>query len=116
VSPGHADSCPVNCIHRVKRDDLPVLEHVMKCMTRVSVGTMNSYHHTQPNVFTAADTFRAKKREGQVARRSWTEVRSLYILLAQTLARPTVVIASCPRRSSCTQIVPSSQADTFYKA
>jgi hypothetical protein len=65
----------VECIHWVDRDELPVLEHVMKSMGRISTGTMNSHQHNTLNMFATAETFKAKKAEARIARRSWTEVR-----------------------------------------
>ena len=70
-----ADSCPINCIHWVDRHELPVLEHVMKHMGRINVGTMSAYNYNTLDVFTAATEFRKKKAEGRTARKSWVEVR-----------------------------------------
>jgi hypothetical protein len=36
------DSCPVDCIHWVERDELPVLEWVSANVSRVDVGIMNT--------------------------------------------------------------------------
>lgn len=36
------ESCPVDCIHWVERDQLPVLEHVMATMDRVGVASMQA--------------------------------------------------------------------------
>ena len=36
------ESCPVDCIHWVERDQLPVLEHVMSTMDRVGVASMQA--------------------------------------------------------------------------
>jgi hypothetical protein len=75
----------VDCIHWVDRDELPVLEHIMKNMGRINTGIMNSYKHATPNVFEAAASFRQKKREGRSARKSWTEVS---IVAASCLLQP----------------------------
>ena len=58
------------------KEELPVLEHVMKEMDRINTGTMRSYLPNTLNVFEMARTFHAKKIEGKKARQHWTEVCS----------------------------------------
>eukprot|EP00892_Ulva_mutabilis_P001798 jgi/Ulvmu1/11619/UM008_0020.1 len=69
------ESCPVRCIHWVEREELPVLEHVMASIPRVDVCNLQSSDRrgTGGNVFSLAEAFKKKKREGRVARKSWTE-------------------------------------------
>lgn len=72
-----AESCPVRCIHWVEREELPVLEHVMASTPRVDTCMLATSDRkgTGGNVFSMAEAFKKKKREGRVARKSWTEVR-----------------------------------------
>ena len=49
------DSCPVDCIHWVKREELPYLEHVCVNFGKVSVGIMQS----QPSRTNITDPFQA---------------------------------------------------------
>ena len=101
-----ADSCPVRCIHWVERDELPVLEHVMASIPRIAVCNLQNSDRkgSGGNVFSLAEAFKKKKREGRVARKSWTEVRfqmlhtgshSLLAVLALSSTRPSPQISRC---------------------
>ena len=78
----HAEMCPVRCIHWVQREELPVLEHLMKHVTRIGVGVMHSTSTRKggnTDVFVQAERFKAKKRERRKARKSWTEAHLLFL-------------------------------------
>mmetsp|Transcript_21804 Transcript_21804/g.30331 ORF Transcript_21804/g.30331 Transcript_21804/m.30331 type:complete len:339 (-) Transcript_21804:35-1051(-) len=57
------ESCPVDCIHMVTKAQLPVLEHVMQKIERVSVGIMSSGQGAVGDPFAAAATFAKKRAE-----------------------------------------------------
>jgi hypothetical protein len=61
------DSCPVNCIHYVEKDDVPILEYLMKGWERPGVGVFGGRWERPPNVFSAAKDFK-KKLERQKER------------------------------------------------
>eukprot|EP00879_Flechtneria_rotunda_P018618 GHRR01019537.1.p1 GENE.GHRR01019537.1~~GHRR01019537.1.p1 ORF type:complete len:351 (+),score=110.29 GHRR01019537.1:388-1440(+) len=71
------DSCPVNCIHWVKKQDLPALEYVMQNrVERVNVGVMMSGQGLVADVFSATASFmkeRRRKEEAQLrAKRAYS--------------------------------------------
>jgi hypothetical protein len=75
--PPPADSCPVNCIHWVKKDDLPALEYVMQNrVERVNVGVMMAGQGQVADVFDATMSFmkeRKRKEEAQMrAKRAYS--------------------------------------------
>jgi len=57
------DSCPVDCIHWVDKEQLPVLEHVMTTLDRVSVGTMGASQGSVADVFDTAVKFMKRRNE-----------------------------------------------------
>lgn len=63
------DACPVQCIHWVARDQLPVLEHVMAKLPRTNVGIMAAGQGgAVADVFAASVTF-VKQRQQKAERR-----------------------------------------------
>lgn len=64
------DSCPVSCIHWVKKADLPPLEYVMqkKMTTRVNVGLMQAGQGVNLDVFAATVSFMKERQRKQEAR------------------------------------------------
>lgn len=58
-------SCPVDCIHWVKKDDLPALEYVMRNVVKVTdVGTMmGGAGGAAADVFAAAKHFLKQRDE-----------------------------------------------------
>eukprot|EP01025_Chloroclados_australasicus_P004085 TRINITY_DN10988_c0_g1_i1.p1 TRINITY_DN10988_c0_g1~~TRINITY_DN10988_c0_g1_i1.p1 ORF type:complete len:359 (-),score=41.76 TRINITY_DN10988_c0_g1_i1:208-1284(-) len=57
------DSCPVDCIHWVNREELPALEYVcQKKMHRVNVATMMSQSSHSDDVFEATEMFLKDRR------------------------------------------------------
>lgn len=51
------ESCPVNCIHYVEREDLPVLEYLIRPQPRASNGVFGGGWDRPTNVFMAARAF-----------------------------------------------------------
>lgn len=75
--PPSADSCPVNCIHWVQKQDLPALEYVMQNrVERVNVGVMMAGQGRVTDVFDATMSFmkeRKRKEEAQLrAKRAYS--------------------------------------------
>eukprot|EP00878_Enallax_costatus_P000241 GHUV01000305.1.p1 GENE.GHUV01000305.1~~GHUV01000305.1.p1 ORF type:complete len:287 (+),score=61.61 GHUV01000305.1:1160-2020(+) len=71
------DSCPVNCIHWVQKDQLPALEYVMQNrVNRVNVGVMMAGQGLVADVFDATASFmkeRKRKEEAQLrAKRAYS--------------------------------------------
>lgn len=63
------DSCPVSCIHWVKKDDLPALEYVMQNkVERVNVGVMMSGTRSAGDVWTATQQFLKERKRKEEAR------------------------------------------------
>ncbi|KAI4366872.1 hypothetical protein MLD38_022682 [Melastoma candidum] len=60
------DSCPVNCIHWIDREDLPVLEFVIRPRTKDGYGVFGGGWERPSNVFAAAKAF-TKEMERQNA-------------------------------------------------
>lgn len=54
------DSCPVNCIHYVEKDDLPFLEYLMRPQPKASNGVYGGGWERPTNIFMAARTFKRK--------------------------------------------------------
>jgi len=77
------DSCPVDCIHWVDRQQLPLLEWVMKDLDRVNVGVMSAGQGNVADPFAAAASF-AKRRAEQLQKR---QDDNLYGTPAQQAAR-----------------------------
>jgi ferredoxin len=60
---GAIDSCPVNCIHWVKKDELAALEYVMlNRVERVNVGVMMAGQGFVADVFDATATFMKERK------------------------------------------------------
>ncbi|KAL7140771.1 hypothetical protein ABFS83_08G009000 [Erythranthe nasuta] len=62
------DSCPVNCIHWVDKEDLAVLEHLIKPQPKVGYGIYGQGWERPANVFMAAKSFKKEsipKQENQ---------------------------------------------------
>eukprot|EP01018_Ginkgo_biloba_P003368 Gb_02355 [translate_table: standard] len=59
------DSCPVNCIHRVDREDLPILEFLVRPHPKASNGVFGGGWERPSNVFMAAKTYKQKLKETQ---------------------------------------------------
>lgn len=58
------DTCPVNCIHWVDKDQLPALEYCMQNkVSRVNVGVMMAGQGSTEDVFGIAETFVRKRAE-----------------------------------------------------
>lgn len=74
------DSCPVDCIHWVERDELPVLEWVSANVSRVDVGIMNTSGGAQVvDPFEAAQWFKKKRAEKEErVRKSNASLRKMY--------------------------------------
>lgn len=54
------EACPVNCIHYVDREDLPILEHLIRPQPKASNGVYGGGWERPTNVFMAARTFKRK--------------------------------------------------------
>ncbi|KAJ7551091.1 hypothetical protein O6H91_07G133500 [Diphasiastrum complanatum] len=54
------ESCPVNCIHWVEREDLPILEHLMCPQPKSSCGVYGGGWERPSNIFMAARTFKRR--------------------------------------------------------
>jgi len=63
------DSCPVDCIHWVDRQQLPVLEFVMASVDRVSVGVMMAGQGAVTDPFAAAVSY-SKLRDAKIKARA----------------------------------------------
>jgi ferredoxin len=63
------DSCPVDCIHWVEREQLPFLEHVAVNYEKVSVGIMQSQTGVVTDPFEAASSFQ-KMRQRKIDARA----------------------------------------------
>uniref|UniRef100_A0A6T5SWC4 J domain-containing protein n=1 Tax=Ostreococcus mediterraneus TaxID=1486918 RepID=A0A6T5SWC4_9CHLO len=63
------DSCPVDCIHWVKKEQLPFLEHVTVNFEKVSVGIMQSQTGNVLDPFEASASF-MKQRQRKIDRRA----------------------------------------------
>ncbi|KAL7100662.1 hypothetical protein ACP275_08G009100 [Erythranthe tilingii] len=62
------DSCPVNCIHWVDKEDLAVLEYLIKPQPKVGYGIYGQGWERPSNVFVAAKSFKKEsipKQENQ---------------------------------------------------
>lgn len=57
------DLCPVNCIHYVEREDLAVLEYLMRPQQKPGVGVYGGGWERPKNVFMAARTFKRQMEE-----------------------------------------------------
>ena len=55
------DSCPVDCIHWVEREQLPFLEHVAVNYEKVSVGILQSQTGVVPDPLEAASSFQTMR-------------------------------------------------------
>lgn len=53
-------ACPVNCIHYVEREDLPILEYLMRPQPKASHGVYGGGWERPANIFMAARTFKRK--------------------------------------------------------
>lgn len=62
------DSCPVNCIHWVDREDLAILEFLARPHPRASNGIFGGGWERPSNVFMAANTYKRKLKEKQSAK------------------------------------------------
>jgi hypothetical protein len=59
----NADSCPVNCIYWVQKQDLAPLEYVMQNrVERVNVGVMMAGQGMVADVFAATETFKKERK------------------------------------------------------
>ncbi|KAI5073610.1 hypothetical protein GOP47_0012033 [Adiantum capillus-veneris] len=54
------EACPVNCIHYVDKEDLPILEYLMRPQPKASNGVYGGGWERPSNVFMAANTFKRK--------------------------------------------------------
>lgn len=64
------DSCPVDCIHWVKRADLPALEFVMQNrVSRTNVGVMMGGYGRVADVWSATEMFLKERRRKEEAQR-----------------------------------------------
>ncbi len=64
------DSCPVDCIHWVKRADLPALEYVMQNrVSRTNVGIMMGGQGRVGDVWSATEMFLKERRRKEEAQR-----------------------------------------------
>ncbi|MCO5587734.1 hypothetical protein L7F22_041686 [Adiantum nelumboides] len=54
------EACPVNCIHYVDKEDLPILEYLMRPQPKASNGVYGGGWERPSNVFMAAKTFKRK--------------------------------------------------------
>eukprot|EP00238_Polyblepharides_amylifera_P002112 CAMPEP_0196589238 /NCGR_PEP_ID=MMETSP1081-20130531/63061_1 /TAXON_ID=36882 /ORGANISM="Pyramimonas amylifera, Strain CCMP720" /LENGTH=281 /DNA_ID=CAMNT_0041911981 /DNA_START=325 /DNA_END=1170 /DNA_ORIENTATION=- len=68
------ESCPVDCIHWVDKEQLPVLEFVMQNIERVQVGIMMSGQGNIADPFDVAASY-AKKRAEKIKNRARKENR-----------------------------------------
>lgn len=56
------DSCPVNCIHWVEREELPVLEFLIQPQPKQGYGIFGGGWERPANVFMAAKSFNKQRR------------------------------------------------------
>lgn len=70
-------SCPVECIHEVNKDELPVLEYAMRYKTpRPNVGVMMGGSGEPPDVFAIAKEYMKQRERKQKEReRRWMQQR-----------------------------------------
>jgi len=61
------DLCPVNCIHYVEREDLPILEYLIRPQQKVGNGVYGGGWERPKNVFMAARTFKRQWDEKKAA-------------------------------------------------
>jgi len=66
------ESCPVDCIHWVDKEELPALEHVMAKISRVGVGIMQQGMGIVEDPFAAAASY-AKRRAEKLKKRASKE-------------------------------------------
>lgn len=78
------DSCPVNCIHWVDREDLPILEFLARPYPKASNGVFGGGWERPSNVFMAAKTYKRKMNEMQISK---TESSASEETVAQHKAR-----------------------------
>lgn len=57
------DLCPVNCIHYVEREDLSILEYLMRPHPKSSNGVYGGGWERPRNVFMAARTFKRQMED-----------------------------------------------------
>lgn len=57
------DSCPVNCIHWVDMEDLPLLEFAMRPQPKAGDGIFGQGWEQPKNVFVAAQVFKKQLRK-----------------------------------------------------
>ncbi|KAH7433055.1 hypothetical protein KP509_07G052800 [Ceratopteris richardii] len=65
------EACPVNCIHYVEKDDLPILEYFMRPQPKASNGVYGGGWERPSNVFMAAKTFKRKINADSKLNESW---------------------------------------------
>lgn len=72
------ESCPVDCIHWVEKDQLPVLEHVMSTLDRPGVASMQAGQVRSADVFAVAARFakrRAEKAKEEAKERKYSSAQ-----------------------------------------
>ncbi|KAK3260495.1 hypothetical protein CYMTET_30549, partial [Cymbomonas tetramitiformis] len=69
------ECCPVECIHWVDKEQLPVLEYVMHTIARVDVGIMQAGQGMVADPFDVAARF-AKKRSEKMKQRAKDSVQA----------------------------------------
>ncbi len=60
------DLCPVNCIHYVEREDLSILEYLIRFQQKQSNGVFGGTWERPRNVFMAARTFKRQMEEKKI--------------------------------------------------
>lgn len=78
------DSCPVNCIHWVDREDLPILEYLARPRPKDSNGIFGGGWERPSNIFMAAETYKRKLNEMETSK---TESSVVEETIAQQKAR-----------------------------
>ncbi|BBN04940.1 ferredoxin [Marchantia polymorpha subsp. ruderalis] len=116
--------CPVNCIHLVEREDLPILEYLIRPQAKPSNGVYGGGWERTSNVFMAARTFKRQQEE----QRSQTAPSSTMETPAQKKARVEADrklrmgvfwrfwswVDPSPRDSSASDFAPEGSVDTEW--
>lgn len=74
------ESCPVNCIHWVETEELPVLEFLIQPQPKDGYGVFGGGWERPANVFTAAKSFNKQLKRKSTIRHDQSPGRNYYFM------------------------------------
>ena len=77
------DSCPVNCIYWVDREELPVLEFLIKPQPKEGYGVFGGGWERPKNVFVAAKSFNKQLQQQTINKHQHANSKNSHLLLFQ---------------------------------